>query len=124
MNLDLLWQKEQRLLDGIVERLVPDGERYLDFACGTGRILRHCRPKVQSSTGVDVSVSMLEIARKESPSSKIICADLTTATPLDSQLFELITAIFDRRRSIHYWAIPPRRGKNWDGLRRSVSQSW
>ena len=49
----------------------------LDFACGTGRITEFLEDKVNYSTGVDVSESMLKIARKKLKLTKIIKADLT-----------------------------------------------
>ena len=39
-----LWAHEQRLLDEIVMRHVRRRDSYLDFACGTGRVLAHVEP--------------------------------------------------------------------------------
>ena len=51
-----IWEREQRLLDRIVQEHVPRRQSYLDFACGTGRVLSHlavylyflCRRQQQS----------------------------------------------------------------------------
>ena len=43
----------------------------LDFACGTGRILGHFRDGSPSATGVDVSASMMEVARKAAPGAEL-----------------------------------------------------
>ncbi len=64
----------------------------LDFACGTGRITEFLEDKVNYSTGVDVSESMLKIARKKLKLTKIIKADLTKKNILIGTKYNLITA--------------------------------
>ena len=55
-------------LPRLVARLHPDGvPRYLDFACGTGRITGIVAPLARESVGVDVSESMLSRARAKIP---------------------------------------------------------
>ena len=51
--------------------------RYLDFACGTGRITRTVAPLAREAIGVDVSGSMLEIARAKCPQVRFIEAYVT-----------------------------------------------
>jgi SAM-dependent methyltransferase len=87
-----VWQKEQQLLDGVVERLVPGRERYLDFACGTGRILAHLEPHFRDSVGLDISESMLETARGRVKRAEIICADATREPEAVAGSFDCITA--------------------------------
>jgi SAM-dependent methyltransferase len=56
----------------------PDGiPRYLDFACGTGRITQTVAPLAHESVGVDVSASMLRIARSKCPQVRFVEADVT-----------------------------------------------
>lgn len=89
----MLWKLEQRLLSRLVTAMFPNRRaHYLDFACGTGRILAHVSPMVRSATGVDVSTSMLEIARSALPGADLIEADVTREDRLDGREFDLITA--------------------------------
>jgi SAM-dependent methyltransferase len=89
----LIWQLEKRILDKIVRRLPCAGPlRYLDFACGTGRILAHMENYAQVSIGVDVSPSMLQLARESVKRARLIQADLTRGDVLGSAVFDLITA--------------------------------
>jgi predicted TPR repeat methyltransferase len=89
----MVWRLEQRVLDRIWRDYL-DARRvsHLDFACGTGRILRHFVGRVTHATGVDVASSMLEVARKVVPAAELIEADLTQANVLDGRRFDLITA--------------------------------
>ena len=89
----MVWRLEQRVLNQILPKhLGHEGIAHLDFACGTGRILGHFRAKVSSATGVDVSSSMMEIARQVAPGSDLIEADLTQNDVLGERQFDLITA--------------------------------
>jgi SAM-dependent methyltransferase len=87
------WRLEQRALDGLLrDHLVAGNVAYLDFACGTGRILGHLYQRVASATGVDVSTSMLEVASEVAPGAELIEADLTQRDVLGERRFDLITA--------------------------------
>jgi SAM-dependent methyltransferase len=89
----MLWRLEQRVLDAILRRhLVPGNITHLDFACGTGRILGHFSEHVASATGIDVSSSMMAVARKAAPRAELIEADLTQQDVLGERRFDLITA--------------------------------
>ena len=89
----MVWRLEQRALNDILRNhLVPGKIAHLDFACGTGRILEHFQGNVASATGVDVSSSMMEIARKVAPGAELIEADLTQRDVLGERRFDLITA--------------------------------
>lgn len=88
----MMWRWEKTVLDSIAQARLGQSARHLDFACGTGRVLAHFAGKVQASTGVDVSASMLEVARREIPAAEIIQADITRADALGGRQFELITA--------------------------------
>lgn len=87
-----VWLKEQRLLEGIVERFVPHGERYLDFACGTGRVLAHLESRFPESIGLDISESMLATARGRVKGARLICADATREPEAVPGPFDCITA--------------------------------
>lgn len=88
----MLWRLEQPLLERIVGSFFPSREAdYLDFACGTGRILEHIAPLVRSTTGVDISASMLEVARARLPGVSLLHGDLTREDLLGDRRFDLIT---------------------------------
>ena len=89
----LLWALEQEHLARILRRFLADRPiEHLDFACGTGRILALLEGRTRSSTGVDVSASMLDVARKNVRRSQLIEGDLTRADLLGGRRFDLITA--------------------------------
>jgi SAM-dependent methyltransferase len=89
----MVWRLEQGALDGILrDHLLPEKPAHLDFACGTGRVLGHLLGRVASSTGVDVSSSMMEVAAKVAPGAELIEADLTQRDVLGERTFDLITA--------------------------------
>ena len=89
----MMWRLEQRALDSIFAR--AGGRRfedYLDFACGTGRMLGFLGKYAQSVTGVDISPSMLEVARERVPKAELICGDLTREPLLTNRQFDVISA--------------------------------
>jgi len=89
----LLWRLEQNLLRRIVRRFLGDRPfDHLDFACGTGRILTLLERYSRSSTGVDVSSSMLAVARTQVQRAELVQGDLTTSDLLAGRRFDLITA--------------------------------
>jgi SAM-dependent methyltransferase len=67
-------------------------KRYLDFACGTGRLLSFLAKNFYASTGVDISKDMLNIAEDNCNESELICADITCEHLFDGRKFDIITA--------------------------------
>ena len=89
----MIWRLEQRLLLKLVRRyFLAEPPRYLDFACGTGRILGYLSPYCSSAVGVDVSPSMLDVARRTGTRAEIIETDITRGDELGEREFDLITA--------------------------------
>jgi predicted TPR repeat methyltransferase len=91
---DLVWQEEQKILAqelAWLKRRVP-APRYLDFACGTGRIIAYLEDQLGESMGVDISDTMLAIAREKLQRSTLMRTDLTREDTLKGQQFDLITA--------------------------------
>ena len=84
-------QLEADYLRELVPRLTQGRGRYLDFACGTGRITSIVAPLVNESTGVDISESMLAAARAKCPETRFVCADLARQA-VDLGQFDLITS--------------------------------
>jgi SAM-dependent methyltransferase len=88
-----LWSREQEIILRILDKYFADRDvQLLDFACGTGRITSILENRVETSTGVDVSGSMLAIARKKLELTEIIEADITVENVLKPRKFNLITA--------------------------------
>ena len=84
---------ERKLLLRIVREHFPKyPASHLDFACGTGRILGLLSPIAASSTGVDVSASMLQVARDTLAGVELVEADITRDDCLGDRRFDLITA--------------------------------
>ena len=91
----VIWDIEQAELLGVLARYQNAGSgrvRLLDFACGTGRILQLFESRVESSVGVDVSKSMLEVAESHLEKSELLHVDLTREPALADRQFDLITA--------------------------------
>jgi SAM-dependent methyltransferase len=73
-----LSDNEACMLAAIVARRFPAGiDRYLDFACGTGRITRLIEPLARTSFGVDVSDGMMQVARARCVRTTFVQADVT-----------------------------------------------
>jgi len=88
-----LWSREQEVLLKILDKYFKGKDVHLlDFACGTGRIASLLENRVKSSTGVDVSASMLTVAREKLKRTEIIEADITVGNILKDRKFNLITA--------------------------------
>ena len=88
-----LWSREQEIILRILEKYFTGRDIHLlDFACGTGRITELLENRVKTSTGIDVSGSMLAIARKKLKRTEVIETDITAENVLKPRKFNLITA--------------------------------
>jgi len=88
-----LWAREQAVLDSILADLYAEAPiDLLDFACGTGRVAAALEERVRSATGVDVSESMLNVARTKLRRTELINANLLDEPVLEGRTFNLITA--------------------------------
>lgn len=91
---DILWEEEKKVLDReymLLKKVTKDID-YLDFACGTGRILTYLEDRTEHSVGVDISSSMLAKARGKTRRSELLEADLTVKDDLLGNMFDCITA--------------------------------
>ena len=89
----MVWQLERKFLSQIVKQYFPGGvPACLDFACGTGRIVELLSPFAEHSNGVDLSASMLQVARDRLQSIEFVEADITRDDLLTDRQFDLITA--------------------------------
>lgn len=87
-----LWRMEREYLADLLERFVPEKNKYLDFACGTGRIIASLAEYFTQVQGVDVSESMLSVARQKNIKAKLLCADISKNKDIIKSDFNLITA--------------------------------
>jgi SAM-dependent methyltransferase len=58
--------------------------RYLDFACGTGRVLKFGSRYFDEVMGIDISPDMLDVARERVPQARLLCVDVTRSA--DNQI--------------------------------------
>lgn len=88
-----VWELEKDILEKTIELYFGDRKinNYLDFACGTGRVCSFLEDKVVNSVGVDVSDSMLEIAKDHCQKTKLLQIDITQDDSINEK-FDLITA--------------------------------
>ena len=90
-----IFELERRQLQDLFRRYMASDPRtrYLDFACGTGRILAVFRDLIQSKFGVDTSAGQLEIARRKVPDATLVHGNLVTDPALlGDRQFDLITS--------------------------------
>jgi SAM-dependent methyltransferase len=88
-----LWNQEQLVLNSFLDTYFNGRKiRLLDFACGTGRITSFFENRVDTSTAVDVSKTMLDEAKKKLKRTELIQADLTRNNVLSGRKYNLITA--------------------------------
>ena len=90
---DLLWQIEQEHLNKIIGQLRKKLTRidYLDFACGTGRIISFVEPQVDSATGIEISPEMIKIAQQNVKDASLQCRDITSDDAEIENKYDLIT---------------------------------
>ncbi|MEX0668711.1 MAG: class I SAM-dependent methyltransferase [Candidatus Saccharimonadales bacterium] len=86
----LMWKIEKKYLQELLNGRQFDN--YLDFACGSGRVIEFTENYADKSTGVDVSADMLKLARSKIKKSKLIQQDLTQESLAAQENFDLITA--------------------------------
>jgi SAM-dependent methyltransferase len=72
------WDLEQRILDRIFAHdLAARPTCALDFACGTGRVLRYLESRIPLTIGVDIAEEMVAYARPRCPDSRLVKHDVT-----------------------------------------------
>jgi len=90
-----IFELERRHLLDLFARLRasdPD-TRYLDFACGTGRILHAFKDRIRTKVGVDTSAGQLAAAARKVPDALLIHGNLVAEPELlGDRRFDLITA--------------------------------
>lgn len=90
----LLGDLERSFLHQALARpdFVPRRERYLDFACGTGRVTEMMSARFSHSVGIDISAAMLDRARMRVPSAHFVQGDVITTPELAGDGYDLLTS--------------------------------
>ena len=90
----LLWGLEQKSLGELLDdpAFVPRRGRYLDFACGTGRVTAFIAPHFEQTVGVDISEAMLAQARPRVPRATFTQGDVIADPSVAGGDFDLITS--------------------------------
>lgn len=88
-----IWEIEKGCLVRFIANYLRDVDiNYLDFACGTGRIISFLETKVGRSSGVDISGDVLELAKNKVKNSKLVKGDLSKEPSLIKGKYNLITS--------------------------------
>lgn len=89
----ILWEIEKNYLLETVTELRNTVQKidYLDFACGTGRVVCYLEPFVNTATGIDVSSEMLKIAQQKVKHASLYCKDITDTSIEEEGKYDLIT---------------------------------
>ena len=89
-----IWNLQGGALLGVITGLKTrkDRLRYLDFACGTGRVLALLEPHVDEAVGLDISPSMLSRASQNVPRATLKAGDLLERPDPVGGDYDLITA--------------------------------
>lgn len=66
--------------------------KYLDFACGTGRIIAEIEDLTTESLGVDISPQMLDFARRKVSHTTLRCGDILDEPEVADYDYDLITS--------------------------------
>jgi ubiquinone/menaquinone biosynthesis C-methylase UbiE len=88
----LIWDLEKEILSEFIKNFGPFGT-HLDFAGGTGRIAAKFEDYCDRQVVLDISDSMLSVARKNLKKAEIICRDFSEDIPEFNGLrFNVVTA--------------------------------
>ena len=89
-----IWEYEKAVISEIVRTNFSSGlvNSYLDFACGTGRLLSFLETTVSRSVGIDISEEMANVAKRRVSKSTVVVGDPTRSPDLVQGSFDLITA--------------------------------
>jgi ubiquinone/menaquinone biosynthesis C-methylase UbiE len=96
-------------MTSILKKIVI-GKKVLDMGCGSGLMTKKISKWKVNVTGLDISKTMIEIARKENPGINFIHAD-ARSTPFEPSGFDIISSSL----MIHYF-------KDLDGVFKEVSR--
>ena len=89
----VLWEIEREILIQHLESLRKTNNtiRYLDFACGTGRVVSALEDHVDESFGIDISPSMLDRAAQKTKRTTLTQGDITQDEKIINGKYDYIT---------------------------------
>ena len=92
---DKPYQQEADFITSLIGEFEP-GKRILELGCGTGKHARLLHKKGFDVTGVDLSETMLDVAREKSDSDiSYYCGDLRDFSLVFEEQFDVVIAMFD-----------------------------
>ena len=88
-----IWNLEKHILTKIRKNnfKTTKNKKHLDFACGTGRVIKHLEKNFENQTGIDTSKYMVEEAKKKTKKAKYVVGNILDKK-LTKQKFDLITS--------------------------------
>jgi ubiquinone/menaquinone biosynthesis C-methylase UbiE len=89
----MIWEVEKKLLRKIIKKKQKK-QIYMDFACGTGRVINFIGKNFKNSIGVDTAKGMIKIAEdKNKSNSEFICGNIIEDKDLlKNKRFDVITS--------------------------------
>ncbi len=86
-------ERENEILTEILPKLVSkyNLKRHLDFACGTGRITNVFEKIMHETVGIDISESMVGVAKTKCKKAKFIVKDITSED-VEIEAFDVISS--------------------------------
>ena len=90
-----IWELQRPVLEKIVadfRKTQADPVRLLDFACGTGRVISCLEPLVDTAEGVDISESMVAVARKKCRTARFQVGDILSRPEMLHNNYDVITS--------------------------------
>jgi predicted TPR repeat methyltransferase len=88
----LKYRTPELLFDAIARCVPTSSPDVLDLGCGTGLLGARLRARARMLTGVDISASMLEVARRRRIYDELICDDLLDFLRKRSDRFDIAAA--------------------------------
>ena len=85
----------------LIRETKPNAKNVLELGCGTGSMLTHLQYSYQVS-GLDISSSMLSIARKKVPRAKLFRQDMVDFQI--NQPFDVIFSVFDSINHVRHFS--------------------
>ena len=90
-----IWELQKQAFEDEARKLAKGRQRvkYLDFACGTGRVLYALAPFATESVGLDISAEMVAAAAAKVPQATIKIGDILDDPDLLDHDYDMITAV-------------------------------
>ncbi len=87
-----IFRIEEDILNIVLDKYAIKKETYLDFSCGTGRILSLLENQFKESAGIDISAEMLKEAQQLVKESRLYHVDIIADKEFDIGKFDVITS--------------------------------